>query len=358
MSNGYTAIQVRSNCVLSYFQHEGSHFSKNPVNTLFGKNLPTDRLKAYSGKLSDGAKKRLGRAIDLLVQVATPQKIRNPTNGRYFTHRLSFITLTVSSTKNMTAREAYDKLLSPMLLYFRRSCRMTTYVWKAEVQKRGQIHYHITTPTYIQWRAIRDKWNYLQQAAGVIDDYRAEQLAWHHNGFTPRPEFFKKWPLAAQQKAYEKGMAENWTDPNSTDIHKVQSVQNLSGYLQKEFCKTIQNPDTVGKIWDCSLNLKKFRYFALQETAAIHMRLQELEAKGLIYLKYFDQCTVIELPRKDITQLMDVKKIQEYDSFKKMIIEYVRKPKPEIPAPIIHLTPQPTISTKSPVSAQIKLVGF
>jgi hypothetical protein len=230
-------------------------------------------------------------------------------------HRLSFITLTISQFHDVNTREAYKKCFIPFMQWLRRTKKVTTYVWKSELQQRGIIHYHITTPAWISYTEIRDKWNNLQRSAGYIAVYRARQLIWHRHGFKARPELFKHWPLKKQQAAYQKGMESNWENPNSTDIHEVRKVNDLSGYLKKEFCKTIQATVDKGKIWDCSRNLKHYKYYTVEESEYIHHSISDLLDKGTVTPIKADSCIVIKMKKEDISQVINIKQVREYDLF-------------------------------------------
>ncbi|QIA08262.1 hypothetical protein G0Q07_11290 [Draconibacterium halophilum] len=53
---------------------------------------------------------------------------------------------------------------------------------------------------------------------------------------------------AAQFKAFEKGKAENWQNPNSTDIHALYKVKNTAAYLAKYIAKGVTKTDISQKI--------------------------------------------------------------------------------------------------------------
>lgn len=261
--------------------------------------IKEDKKKAYSGQLTPGAKKRLSKAIDLMCQTVKNKRIYSRVLDREVNHKLSFITLTVSQHKNITAREVYDKAFKYFLQWLRKSQKVNTYVWKCEVQKRGQIHYHITTPSYIFYQDIRDKWNNLQRQNGWTNDYF--KLKGHHN-------------------------------PNSTDIKEVRKVNNLSAYLIKEFCKTIQNPNTDGKIWDCSLNLKKWKYYTLNENEQNHEIMSEMIDKDKVDPICTDHCIILKMKTGTSTEIMNLKELQAYDEFLQMIRTYKREEKIKEPA--------------------------
>lgn len=256
--------------------------------------IKEDKKKAYSGQLTPGSKKRLSKAIDLLCQTIKTKRVYSRILDREVPHRLSFITLTVSQHRNITAREVYDKAFKYFLQWMRKSQKVNTYVWKCEVQKRGQIHYHITTPSYIFYQDIRDKWNNLQRQNNWTDDYY--KLKGHHN-------------------------------PNSTDIKEVRKVHNLSAYLIKEFCKTIQNPNTDGKIWDCSLNLKKWKYYTINENEQNHEIMSEMIDKDKVEPICTDHCIILKMKTANPIEVMNLKEVQGYDEYLQMIRTYKREDK-------------------------------
>ena len=101
-----------------------------------------------------------------------------------------------------------------------------SYMWKAELQKRGQLHYHLATNTFLPWTDIRNGWNNLQRSAGYLQKY---------------------------------GLKHKHYDANSTDVHGIYKVKNISAYLSKYLSKT-GDSKLKGKVWDCSKDLKQKRF--------------------------------------------------------------------------------------------------
>ena len=164
---------------------------------------------------------------------------------------------------------------------------LRTYIWKAEVQHRGQIHYHITTPSFIHYQTIRDVWNNIQSKAGCLDDY-----------------------------VKEKGHF----DANSTDVHEVKHVQDLASYLVKEFCKSIQNNfSDDGKKWDCSNNLNNINYFEILETTENVLLENEMLQKNEIYVDTHDRYAIIDFRRKKPTELLTLTQLKDYKEYIKFI---------------------------------------
>lgn len=266
--------------MIAYVQNEYGGYKSASHQMRMLSNIKLQQQKTYSGTLTDGAKKRLTRCIELLVQSAKTRWQYDPIQGKEVKHRLSFITLTVSQSTNITAREAYDNCFVHFLQWLRRTMKVSTYVWKVEVQKRGQIHYHITTPSWIHYQAIRDKWNNLQRAAGYTEEYY--KMKGHH-------------------------------DPNSTDIHEVINVKNHVGYLVKEFCKAIQNPNTTGKVWDASQNLKRSVYYSFEFNDENGMAAAELAEKGKIEALTTEQCEIWKGVLRDLRSIMTLEQMKNYD---------------------------------------------
>lgn len=142
--------------------------------------------------------------------------------NRRFTFLLAFITLTLSDKQNHSDEEIKRLLLRPFLKWLERnSCGM--YVWKAEAQVNGNIHFHVTVNNFIHWKSIRKKWNKLQSMHG------------YHKVFT-------------------NGRAE--IGVNSTDIHSVVNAKQTAAYMAKYMTKNDKTRRMItGKLWGSSNSL-------------------------------------------------------------------------------------------------------
>ena len=187
-------------------------------------NLSSKDLSIYSN-FSDQSKSRLRRAFNLLVATSTPQIGYNHKTQRSFTFLLNFITLTLSA-KQGTATD-YDikkLLLNDFLTRLRQQKHLDRYIWRAEPQKNGNLHFHITTNQWFEWQYIRDTWNSTQKKLGYIDLFNEKH---------------------------------NHINPNSTDVHSVSNLRHCGKYISKYLSKVANDSRSInGKIWDCSQNLK------------------------------------------------------------------------------------------------------
>lgn len=194
--------------------------------------FPNSVRKKYSGETTVNTVRRIRRACTCLDLISKWKIIDNECTGTKQHIRLTFITLTIPSNDLIPHKTAYKNLLKPFIRQMREKHGMTDYIWKAELQKRGQIHYHITTNIYCYWKNIKDLWNQINFKAGYMTQYISKHG--HYNA-------------------------------NSTDIHKVYNEKQISKYLEKYICKKDKEGRKIdGKIWDCSQNLKGKKLFSVE----------------------------------------------------------------------------------------------
>jgi len=269
MPLGYeTKIQIRGNSLLIYDEPQYLYDRTYAQKSLLAKNLhknktDPDAFSTYSGKLTVHARKRLTKAISLLVQISRQRKIFNPISNRYENHRLSFLTLTIpSQAEIVTLKQGHNNLLKPFLMWLRDTGKIKTYIWKAEVQKRGQLHYHITTNSWIHYQIIRNKWNYILSKNDLMKEY-----------------------IEATGNA----------NPNSTDIHSVYRINDIQSYLTKEFAKSIQNDHSShGKLWNCSTNLKGKKYFSVYLKEEHNKNIFLLDRRSPLRETTTEFCTILK----------------------------------------------------------------
>lgn len=220
----------------------------------------------HNGKISIVAKRKISRSLDYLLFLAKPKKLPNAPHGKHYSFRLSFATLTLSSPQVHSDQEIKSQLLNQFFIEMSRKWKVPAYIWKAEKQENGRIHFHIVTSRFIPWNELRNTWNRIQQKLGYVTRYREDRELWHRDGFHYDPRYSPRWDRQAQLTAYRKGLRTDWDNPNSVDVHSVQHVGNVASYLRKEIAK---NPDipkdltekekqalTVsGRLWGCSVNL-------------------------------------------------------------------------------------------------------
>jgi len=264
--------QVRSNAVVIYNQvmeHKGRRHQ-----------LPLPSGNTYSGRVTAHGKKRLLKALDLMVQKSPTKRVINHVTGNEFDFKMNFVTLTLAEQRNVTASEAYDKCLREWLRYMKRKMGVRDYVWKAEFQSRGQIHYHVATNTYLPWEVVRWRWNQLQYRAGYLEGFRRK---FRH------------------------------INPNGTDVHHMSNVDDCLSYIAKEMCKGVQNQkSTVGKVWDCNRELKGNR-FSAPTTAEFLAKVDDAIQHGFAEVIESDHCHIVKV--KNPLLLLSASESADYQQF-------------------------------------------
>jgi len=222
--------------------------------------LPPKRKHGLT-ELSRKAKSRMISAVQWMMFLSPMHSVFCKELLRPVRFRLNFITLTLSGVQVHTDKFILHRMLIPFLKWMRRK-GATLYVWKAEVQDNGNIHFHITTNHYLHWRSIRNKWNGLQHGFGYLKKYFDE-----HGDH----------------------------DPNSTDVHAVRNEKTIVGYMSKYLIKNdrykknqslictdtthyyfehLNKVDEKGKklkryvdvkVWSCSERLSKIRLSVTEE---------------------------------------------------------------------------------------------
>lgn len=261
-------IQIRNSSIVCY---------NVPLQT-FKRSTKFLTTTAYSHQVTNHAAKRIRNAIDILLQVSPVQKVYNPVLDKMVNHQLSFLTVTISANeRHIDSKEGYKLLLKPFLQKLSRKHGLKTYVWRAEYQKNGQLHYHILTPSWIHYELIRNDWNNTLEQHG----------------------FLQSWRKRFGQKV-----------PNSTDIHAIYKINNVEAYLSKYMSKkdkvkkkdgTFEEfyeeeeapaapapPEKKGKLWDCSMNLKKVSMFSVQLPSKLNYLYELPERISL------DRCIIIK----------------------------------------------------------------
>jgi hypothetical protein len=253
--------------------------------------IPDSRAGAnqHVGYLSDAACKKLRKKVNFMVYVSK-YKIHVPSFDKdYFKFDINLITLDLPSKQVHSDQFLKRHCLQVFIQYMERHFKMDTYIWKAEAQENGNIHFHITANVFIPYMTIRDVWNRILEKYGYIDAFSRSQKAKFAFGykFNPEEKYFNKqcqtWlptHKEVQFARFKKGTAEGWRNPNSTDVHSVKSVSNLAGYLSSYMSKKDLAKRAIdGKIWASSRNLtRNSTSFPISETIA--RELSSMKSKG------------------------------------------------------------------------------
>lgn len=217
----------------------------------------------HLGDLSIKAFKRIQKSINWLEYISEEKY-----TAKGVGYKVSMITLTVPSFSNEIEEKRLKKVLNQFLTYARGAYHLCSYVWKAELTKQGNLHYHLLTSEVLGYRDVQDKWNDLLRKEGLLDGYISrfsnmtldEYRKLRHFQCNEYGNVYNDNDVT---RAYLYGMKSKWLSPRSVQIDQIPSNDSLAGYLSKYISKstkseggTCSNENILkGRIWGCSRNL-------------------------------------------------------------------------------------------------------
>lgn len=186
---------------------------------------PLPKNNSSNGVISKKAATKINNAVQWLLMFSHKKRVYSKATRKSYWFLINFITLTLSDKQNHSDEYVKEHMLYPFLRWMARAHKAGLYIWKAEAQTNGNIHFHITTNTFIHWKSIRRKWNEIQSRHG----------------------YMKKWT-----DGNERG------NPNSTDVHAVIKTDQIAKYMVKYMVKTQTDRRPIdGRLWACSQELSQ-----------------------------------------------------------------------------------------------------
>lgn len=302
----------------------------------------------HDGYLSPAAIKRLKKAVNMLSFIADNKSLYPDNKECSIKFKLNFVTLQLCASQLHSDEYIKSKMLDPFIKALKYHFGLVNYIWKAEKQDNGNIHFHITTDCYIPWQKVRQLWQHQLSRYGYVERYRLNQIEKHRDGFYYDKSQYvidkltkerKQINYKVQLNAYNEGIACGWTNPNCTDVHPVINVHNLAAYMgsymakkdywkkerPKEVSEMINDGDRTdilfvtlpddyrdyikkpisGKIWDCSKNLKNTGML-VENTELYREEFQEMKLNQVSRVIETDFCTIF-IRSDEFRDLMPVK---------------------------------------------------
>jgi hypothetical protein len=216
-------------------------------------------INQTKGHLSDEAKKKIKRSLQWLITSAREKRVYSKKRDTHFKFKISFCTLTLPTQADYKDTEI-KRILNSWIVYAKYKFGLKNYVWKAEAQRNGNIHIHITSDCFMHYEQVKWSWNRLLKKNNLLNG--------HEN-------------------------------PNSTDIHSVYKIKNLYSYLIKYYCKDEKDKRAIeGRLWGCSHCLSNIKNNWLEvDTHELKAITNEYFEKGMNWIgtKFAD---IFLLPKK------------------------------------------------------------
>lgn len=237
-------ISIHPFQINSYNQIHWDPFKPNPkyvaqhinkIEPSYGHLLKSAR--SAQGHVSQIAKRKIKKAFSYLLFLSRPKTVQSRFSGKMFTFRIAFVTLTLPSKQIHDDNIIKSKCLNSLLIELTKYYNVKNYVWRAEKQQNGNLHFHLLVDKFIDCNELRNRWNRIVNKLGYVERYRDEMRKFHRGGFKVREKLLRTWSYKKQLKAYRAGIANDWNSPNSSDIHGLRKIRDLKSYLSKYLTK-------------------------------------------------------------------------------------------------------------------------
>ena len=158
----------------------------------------------HKGQVSKVAGRNIERCVQWLVLAAKWQKVYSYACQKFVRFKVNMITLTLPSKQIHSDQQIKAVLLNQFLIELKKYDGLKEYIWRAEAQQNGNIHFHVITSTFISHERVRKVWNRVLDKLGYIQRYEQE-----------------------------KGK----TNPPTTEIKSIKHVKKVASYLAKYIAK-------------------------------------------------------------------------------------------------------------------------
>ena len=263
----YNVLQFRQNCIVEY---EQAAFNTMRHEDILRENLKKAQI-TYRGNISHAGQKRLSKIIEcwqLAIQMHNIEESKVRGNDY---RKLSMITLTLSSVQIHSDKKIKEDMLKPFLRIIRERHGLENYVWKAEKQQNGNIHFHILVDKFIERLKVSEIWNNIQEHLGYLDYYKKKQG--HRNA-------------------------------PSTQIESIRAKNDIVKYICKYLSKESEYGLIEGAVWKASKKLYSLDYFTVIKNYNEHESLQKEIENGNCRKKENDNCVIYSFEKLSIVSFL------------------------------------------------------
>lgn len=278
----YPMLQVRKGKIIEYQLTEWNSYAKSEEQL----DLINNTKSTYSGEITEGGKKRMKRCLLLWAESLDlyNSKYRHEVKGNE--KKLVFLTLTLSAVQIHPDQEIKSKILKPFMRWLRESEGCTNYIWKAEVQKNGNIHFHVILDKFVDKDFVRDEWNMAQENLGYITRFQSK------NGAKEAP---------------------------STQIEVVQDQAQIEKYIGKYISKSQGCRSIEGRVWEASKNIKSLRYFEIERDATTEKNLQVAVIEKKIKFEALENCNIYNTIDQQVETILSITSLRLYEVYKRSL---------------------------------------
>lgn len=219
------------------------------------RNLKSDKL--FLNKLSTNALRKVRHSIHWLLFSHSNHCKSTMERRNFLRSNMAVITLTIPVEQFTNCKFIKNQMLAPFLRELSKDYQSPLYLWKAERQKNGNLHFHIIVARRVSMHWVRFKWwkycalnGYFRPAEGSI----------------------------------------SWDMPPCTETKGLESITHVGSYLMKYVSKDCGGEPIDGRIWGCCHQLVGLSKLQIEVSLELFNKLQELVRQGHLVYNHYDYC--------------------------------------------------------------------
>lgn len=200
--------------------------NKNRERIVTEKQLEALTRKKFNGQLSLKSQRKILQICQNWDDTLNYINQQNRKKGKKERKQIILLTLTLSDTQRHDDNWIKRNMLNRFLIKIVREKADTKYLWKAERQENGNIHFHILLDNYFDKKDVQIWWNLIQR-----------DNQYHRNGL----------------------INATFLGSPSTRIESLKDVDNSIAYIAKYMQKNDEKNPITGRLWGCSSELRKLK---------------------------------------------------------------------------------------------------
>lgn len=178
--------------------------------------------------------------------------------------RINFLTLTLPSEQKHSDNEIKRRCINRLLINLERNCDVKIWIWVAELQKNGNIHFHLLIDSYVPFVVISKCGNIIEYA-GTRDKCIKYTNSEKNKGKRVINYAEFAWNNALDALGYIEDFAKKFRHryPPTTQIEAIKGHEIAGQYITKYITKNNSNSaknnrKIEGRLWGCCDALKEF----------------------------------------------------------------------------------------------------
>lgn len=282
----YVVLQVRGKKIIEYDRVDYLSYCKSEEQL----NLISKQKITYQGEMSPAAQIKMKRII-LCWSDAVQQFNKNVTDYNSASFRkFVFITLTLPSYQFHSDKDLKKSLLAPFMRNLRENCQCENYIWKAESQENGNLHFHVIVDQFVSKVLIDKYWLNALESMGYLDEF--EKKHGHRN-------------------------------PPCCNVQLVKNQHDIEKYIGKYVGKSENYRKIDGAVWKCSKKLSSLRFFEIERDRIIEQNLQKYAVQHSDSFKSTEHCNIYNIGNDSVEQFLSNSALRFYKCYLLALREFL-----------------------------------